>query len=390
MLTCRHKDTNKRIEINNNKAELKSLSKLRLLNCPDCFGILIFKSGEHKRPHFAHKGICPYPYGEPESDEHINGKIALKDMLIRLFPDSKVYLEYKVDSTNQRSDVIVIKPDNTKLAFEMQCSKISGETWLERHNLYKQAGIKDYWILGNSLFRKIIKNEREKLCINDFISEILSHHDYISACFLDIENKQFNLIFDGYFEERYTDDYKMEKILLSEIKIYEDQLLFPNFRKYYLGFLEFCIKQDEEDRQREIEFEKKNKEESEKKAKIELFTNLKKEVENKYNIKIYSTIFCENCDSPIHGRKTIRMGKYGLFLGCSEFPKCYNSSKLYECDIEIAIKCIGCNLYQEITKIDNYYAYQCKKCLNQIRIYQNINNEEELQKLIRNHFTPLR
>jgi competence protein CoiA len=46
---------------------------------------------------------------------------------------------------------MAIFPSGARVAFEMQCSRIQGAIWKERHLLYQKAGIKDFWILGNSV-----------------------------------------------------------------------------------------------------------------------------------------------------------------------------------------------------------------------------------------------
>lgn len=135
-----------------NTYKIKEMCNKEELLCPECKGPVEFRAGKIQRSYFAHKSKeCSYPYGEPESEQHMNGKLQLASWLKKLYPSSQVELEYKIAETNQRSDVLVVHPSGERLAFEYQCSPIQGEVWEERHRLYKAAGIKDFWILGSHL-----------------------------------------------------------------------------------------------------------------------------------------------------------------------------------------------------------------------------------------------
>lgn len=163
MLIGVNKNTGDRVMASKDNADIISdLAKDKLLICPECNSLLTFKNGEVKIPHFAHKTKCTYLYWEPESEEHIQGKLAVKYRLERLYPNSKVYIEYSVKETNQRSDVMVVHPNNEKWAFEIQLSKIPLSTLIERHELYKAAGIQDFWLLGAKAFEVINLSTAEK------------------------------------------------------------------------------------------------------------------------------------------------------------------------------------------------------------------------------------
>jgi competence protein CoiA len=138
-----------------NVDNVKALVNNNELICPECRNPVQFKAGPTKIWHFAHKPNteCTYPYWEPESEQHLKGKLVLKEWLEKLYPNSQVELEYKVDATNQRSDIMVIHSDGSFEAYEFQCSPISDTIMSERHNLYKSAGIKDTWIFGDTVHR---------------------------------------------------------------------------------------------------------------------------------------------------------------------------------------------------------------------------------------------
>lgn len=132
---------------------LRGMCKNNVLVCPECKNPVNIKAGPKKINHFAHKpgSECTYPYWEPESEQHLKGKLMLKEWLDSIYPNSKVELEYKVDATNQRSDVMVIHPNGVHEAFEFQCSSITEEVIKERHELYKIAKVKDTWIFGDTV-----------------------------------------------------------------------------------------------------------------------------------------------------------------------------------------------------------------------------------------------
>ncbi|WJH37090.1 competence protein CoiA family protein [Paenibacillus sp. CC-CFT747] len=127
---------------------LRNLASARHLICPDCRALVRYRAGT-KRPHFYHHRECdnPNPFSEPETGTHRLGKFVLYKWLKLLYPESRVELEYYLPETKQRSDVMILHPSGQRWAFEFQCSRITGSAWLERHELYKHAGVEDFWIL---------------------------------------------------------------------------------------------------------------------------------------------------------------------------------------------------------------------------------------------------
>jgi competence CoiA-like predicted nuclease len=129
--------------------KLKKLSKDKILVCQECNSPVILKSGKVKIAHFAHKNCeCTYTYWENESADHMRAKIDIKERLEVLYPTSSVYIEYKVEETNHRSDIMVVHPDGSKWAFEVQLSRIPVKELLERRTLYQKAGVVDFWLMG--------------------------------------------------------------------------------------------------------------------------------------------------------------------------------------------------------------------------------------------------
>lgn len=133
---------------------LRKLSKNQKIYCPECNMPVKLAAGNIRVHHFRHPSNVECTYDtEPESEEHVQGKINIYNWLRKKYPEAKVELEYKIIETNQRADVIVLFPNGEKWAFEMQCSQISGEVWKKRTNLYKQANVKDFWLVGENLHR---------------------------------------------------------------------------------------------------------------------------------------------------------------------------------------------------------------------------------------------
>ena len=68
---------------------------------------------------------------------------------LELYPDSLVKYEERVKETNQIADVMVTHPDGKRWAFEFQCYLLTDAEWKARHNLYKKAGLTDFWVFGD-------------------------------------------------------------------------------------------------------------------------------------------------------------------------------------------------------------------------------------------------
>ena len=131
--------------------ELRTLSDSRALLCPECKQGVIYRAGQVRAPHFAHRtgSECVIPSSEPETEEHRNGKILLAQWLHASLPDTDIFLEYPLVETGQRADVL-IKTKRERIALEYQCANLSQREWQRRHRLYRNAGYRDLWILGGS------------------------------------------------------------------------------------------------------------------------------------------------------------------------------------------------------------------------------------------------
>lgn len=161
ILTCKLGDKSINCYDNSiSKEQLKKWSTKKILRCPVCNEPYEYCHGEIKTPYFRHmeKSDCEDLYFEPETEEHLNGKLQLYNW-IKQQPDvSDVILEGWLPETKQRPDVM-FKYRGNQFVIEYQCSPISTE-YLERHNLYKTVGIFDMWICGVEKYLQ--KNMRGK------------------------------------------------------------------------------------------------------------------------------------------------------------------------------------------------------------------------------------
>lgn len=134
------------------KEQLKNWSKKGIIVCPVCNKPYEYCHGRVATPYFRHKDkeLCEDLYGEPETEEHIKGKKDLYKWLLTQEDVTDVVLEGWLPETKQRPD-IMFKYKNEQYVFEYQCTPIATE-FLERHDLYQAAGIKDIWICGIDKF----------------------------------------------------------------------------------------------------------------------------------------------------------------------------------------------------------------------------------------------
>ncbi len=131
---------------------LKTWAGKGILLCPVCGKPYEYCHGRIVPPYFRHKDKeeCLYEYYEPETEEHIKGKIALYKWAKKQEGVTDVVLEGWIPETKQRPDVM-FKYNGKQYVLEYQCSPLSTH-YLERHELYRAAGVKDIWILGSQKY----------------------------------------------------------------------------------------------------------------------------------------------------------------------------------------------------------------------------------------------
>lgn len=176
---------------------LRKKAQNKQIFCPDCGNNLRFRSGTF-RPHFYHaKNECTNPFSEPESEHHLKGKALLYKWLKSLYPKANVELEWKVSETNQRSDVMIKHDNGEKWAFEFQCTPISEGVWKERHDLYKKAGVHDFWIISSNINKYFTGNSQSFRLTRDLEKGIFSSNNHIY--YLDVEKEHFHVVRGGEF-----------------------------------------------------------------------------------------------------------------------------------------------------------------------------------------------
>ncbi len=120
--------------------------------CPACLNRVIYRSGPHTIPHFAHrsKESCQAA-AESETADHLSGKTNLYRWLLRC--NMNVELEKYLADIKQRPDIF-IKKDNHSYAIEYQCSPIHEDLFLKRTMGYINAGIVPVWIFHSHFIKR--------------------------------------------------------------------------------------------------------------------------------------------------------------------------------------------------------------------------------------------
>lgn len=191
-----------RLAFDENKALLRSLSDSRKLFCPYCRKRAFFHGGDVRIHHFNHEPHVECSFmGEPESQEHLRGKLLIYKWLKNQYPDAYISLEQRIKETNQIADVYVEFRRGEKFAFEVQCSEITAEKWKERRKLYRSAGIRDIWLFGAAFYSEVQNDynlEDKQLLRLKSLLQLVNDKDR-NVYFIDVETmiiKQIGTFFD--------------------------------------------------------------------------------------------------------------------------------------------------------------------------------------------------
>lgn len=85
-----------------------------------------------------------------ESEDHANACAAIEHWLRDRFPQSQVKREEASNETRERrADVMITGRRGDRVAFEIQYSPLTPESWQERHESYSRQGIVDVWLFGH-------------------------------------------------------------------------------------------------------------------------------------------------------------------------------------------------------------------------------------------------
>lgn len=205
MFTAVNNNNEKFLAFHENKAHLHALAKAKELYCPHCKKHVFFRGGPKRIYHFYHERHVECSFvGEPETQEHLGGKLAIYHWLKEKHPKAYVALEERITKTNQIADVYVDFGNGNKVAFEIQCAEQSAEKWLERRKLYAVAGIKDIWLFGANFYKDI---PAEDITDDEVVLRLKYPQQFVnekdrSVYFLDVKHKSIKYVV-LFFEVRY-------------------------------------------------------------------------------------------------------------------------------------------------------------------------------------------
>lgn len=244
-----------------NKETLKKWANKNIILCPICGKSYEYCHGDIKHPYFRHKekANCTDKYSEPETEEHIKGKIILYKWLCSLKNVSDVILEGWIAESHQRPD-IMFKIGDKQFVIEFQCSPIATE-YNERHKLYETAGIIDIWIIGKEKYTgyKYIASQTyyqlniqtSKLKITKSYKQVASYFKHLIG-FIDIDNFEINgdekclLLNEKIISEYMEEDRKQKEIerqeqLLSQGKMLSIQTMVEELNSIYSQVKNNCV-----------------------------------------------------------------------------------------------------------------------------------------------------
>ncbi|MEK5233126.1 competence protein CoiA family protein [Lysinibacillus sp. FSL K6-0232] len=215
----------KQFAFHDDKERLYSLAKAKELYCPHCQKNVFFRGGTKKIHHFYHERHVKCSFvGEPETQEHLGGKLAIYNWLKEKYPNAYVALEERIAKTNQIADVYADFGNGHKFAFEIQCAEQTAEKWLERRKLYAIAEIKDIWLFGANYYKEITAKdiEDDEVVLRLKYPQQLVNEKERSVYFIDVENNLVKHI-GKFFGIRYRTEtrfvVKLQEIAIPEMTI---------------------------------------------------------------------------------------------------------------------------------------------------------------------------
>lgn len=226
-----------RFAFHEDKKVLRKLSEAKILYCPNCQKQVFFRGGPKRIHHFYHEPYVECSFvGEPETQEHLGGKLAIYNWLKKQYPQAYIALEQRITKTNQIADVYADFGNGKKFAFEVQCAELTTEKWLERRKLYRIAGIRDIWLFGANYYKEIDNDDigkDEKVIRLKYLQQTVNEKER-SVYFIDVKDnlvKHIGQFFGISYRTETRAVVKLQEIPIQEMKIFK----IPSPCKYVLG-----------------------------------------------------------------------------------------------------------------------------------------------------------
>ena len=139
---------------------------------PGCDVSLTAAHYRNKRDHLRH--LSGKGGHARESILHSQGCAIIEDWLRRAYPLSRVMREeYTNEAGERRADVLLTSPQGHRIAFEVQFSPISVESWTKRHESYERQGIRDVWLFGNT-------DKQLRLDVDGHVLATATHYEVVA------------------------------------------------------------------------------------------------------------------------------------------------------------------------------------------------------------------
>lgn len=227
----------KQFAFHEDKERLYSLAKAKELYCPHCQKNVFFRGSPKRIRHFYHERHVECSFvGEPETQEHLGGKLAIYNWLKDKYPNAYIALEERIAKTNQIADVYADFGNGHKFAFEIQCAEQTAEKWLERRKFYAIDGIKDIWLFGENYYKEINAEdiEDDEVVLRLKYQQQLVNEKERSVYFIDVKGnivKHIGQFFGISYRTETRAVVKLQEIPINKMKIFK----IPSPCKYVLG-----------------------------------------------------------------------------------------------------------------------------------------------------------
>lgn len=150
--------------LNENKEIIHADKAIRGENyyCPRCEAPLIFRNGQYRIPHFAHKADgCGF--GSGESLRHQELKLKVKELIESAYENSIYELEVSQAEAkigDKFADYFFKDKRGVEVAIEI-ADGLSGDAIKEKTEYYSSRGVYTLWLYDHQQFRRGLRHNRE-------------------------------------------------------------------------------------------------------------------------------------------------------------------------------------------------------------------------------------